>query len=194
MMLDISTPMTFFAPALAANIELASERFVSRAVGFTRFGHRGTHRIPVPQPTSRTTLSLLRVWDHERRFSEARRWASANALEQVLVVPHRVAVAQCSDLVLEHLLVDSKVRVRVGVVVGRSRAGLQRRGAGWSGGRFAFSRELWTHERCRSGGGAGTRCVDLHGFRDGLRNGVEDASVSCGSFSRCAIGSFRGDA
>jgi len=39
-------------------------------------------------------------------------------LEQVRVVDNGVAVRVCSDLVLEHLLVDSKVRVRVKVVVG----------------------------------------------------------------------------
>jgi hypothetical protein len=41
-------------------------------------------------------------------------------LEQVLVPPHRVAVTQRADLVLEHLLVDPEVGVRVGVVVGGS--------------------------------------------------------------------------
>lgn len=39
-------------------------------------------------------------------------------------MPHRVAVAQGADLVLEHLLVDAEVGVGVGVVVGRGGARL----------------------------------------------------------------------
>merc|ERR1712093_974849 len=73
--------MTFLAPALAANID----------------------RIPVPQPTSRTTLSLNRclLCHIELRYLKHRQDTRAAAdvkddlvLEQVLVVPHRVAVAQ----------------------------------------------------------------------------------------------------
>ena len=38
-------------------------------------------------------------------------------LEQVLVVPHRVAVGQGAHLVLEHLLVDAKMGVGIEVIV-----------------------------------------------------------------------------
>ena len=41
------------------------------------------------------------------------------SLEEVLVPPHRVAVGERANLILEHLLVDTEVSVRVGVVVRR---------------------------------------------------------------------------
>lgn len=43
----------------------------------------------------------------------------ANTLEEVLVPPHAVAVAERADLVLKHLLVNSKMGVGVRVVVSR---------------------------------------------------------------------------
>lgn len=92
MMLDMSTPMTFLAPALAANMQ----------------------RIPVPHPTSSTTLSLSSA--HQLLRIRARR---PNSLKESLVPPHTVAVRERTDSVLEHLLVDSKVSVGVGVVVSR---------------------------------------------------------------------------
>ncbi len=38
-------------------------------------------------------------------------------LEEVLVVPHGIPVGECAHLVLQHLLVDAEVGVRVEVVV-----------------------------------------------------------------------------
>lgn len=82
--------MTFFAPALAANMQ----------------------RIPVPHPTSRTILSLS---DRPLvNFTGGWEYSGVeNVLEQMLVPPHAVPVAQGSYLILEHLLVDTKVTVGV---------------------------------------------------------------------------------
>ena len=72
--------MTIFAPALAANMQ----------------------RMPVPQPTSSTTLSLRHSHISDWSISSRR----VNVLEEVLVVVHRVAVGQRSHFVLEHFFVN----------------------------------------------------------------------------------------
>jgi len=38
-------------------------------------------------------------------------------LKEMLVVHHRVSIGNCSDLILQHLLMDTKVCVRVKIVV-----------------------------------------------------------------------------
>jgi len=78
--------------------------------------------------------------EHGQDSSSASNVEDYLVLEEVLVPPHGVAVAERAHLVLEHLLVDPKVGVRVGIVVARRvarsrQAGVRsrRRGRGRSG-------------------------------------------------------------
>src|SRR6266480_4717 len=90
-MVDMSTPMTCFAPALTANLENQVGAVVSA------FAFRGEHK-------------------HAENSSATSNIQHDLVLEQVSILVYGVAVAPRSDLIFEHLLVDAVMVVRVEVV------------------------------------------------------------------------------
>lgn len=115
----VSTPTSHYSLSekpLASMIFCAWSRMLLMSTPMTSLAPADAanmDRIPVPQPTW-----MLVASDTSRQTYVK----NDLVLEQVLVLDNRVPVADGTDSVLEHLLVDAKVSVRVGVAACQRRA------------------------------------------------------------------------